>query len=93
VEVSREIFEFSLVGFVLGSLNLMAAIGAIIAWRREKIGGVILTLAGIGLSILALVEAGHNKLFATLISGAPFLLAGVLIIVAWLRTEQASDSS
>jgi hypothetical protein len=91
-EASQGLFKFTLVGLVLGSLNLMAAIGAVLAWKTERTGGIILTLAGIGLFIFALVEADFNKLFAALISGAPFLVAGILYLVAWRRSTEASGS-
>lgn len=42
-----------------------------------------LTDRGIAHSTFAFFAAGHNKALAVVISGGPFLLAGILFLVFW----------
>jgi hypothetical protein len=45
------------------------------------------TLAGVVLCSFAYLTAGHNKGFAVLASGAPFLLSSVLILASRHRSR------
>ncbi len=66
---------------------LVAAV--IIAWRREGIGGTILVVCGAAFSTFAYFTAGHNKAIAMLVSGAPFIVAGVLFLVFRRRSRRS----
>jgi len=68
-------------GFIIAAFVWLALIGTIIGWKREKIGGIIITFCAFVLSIFAYVTAGHSKFFASLISGAPFFIPGLLFLV------------
>jgi hypothetical protein len=74
----REPFTWE--GALLGALIVANVTGVLLAWWRARLGGTVLVLAGAALCVFAYVSAGHNKGFAVLVSGAPFLLAGVLIL-------------
>ena len=78
----------TLEGAVLGSLVGATLVGLGIAWRREEIGGAIMVGGGLALSVFAYVTAGHNKGFAVLISGVPFLIVGLLFLASWRRSKQ-----
>jgi hypothetical protein len=67
-------------GALLGALIVVNALGTLIAWFREEIGGAILALGGGALCLFAYLTAGHNRAFAVLVSGAPFLIAGILFL-------------
>jgi hypothetical protein len=62
------------------------ALGVLIGWWREAIGGAALVIVAITFSAFAWVTAGHSKGFAMLISGGPFLVAGTLFLASWWRT-------
>jgi hypothetical protein len=67
-------------------LVVASVLGVLIGWRREAIGGIILVTMAAVFSAFAWATAGHNKGFAMLISGGPFLVAGVLFLASWRRT-------
>ena len=79
--------EAKLEGTVLGFLIAVVVIGVIIAWFREGIGGFITLIGAVALSIFAYISAGHNKIFAMLTSGIPFLIAGILFLISWWRRK------
>ena len=56
-----------------------------IAWWREGLGGALLTAFAVAFSIFGYFSAGYNRGLAMLISGGPFLISGVLLLVAWWR--------
>ena len=76
---------WSLEGAMLAGLVGATVLGVLIAWWREGIGGTIVVVAAVALCIFAYVTAGHNKVFAVLVSGAPFLVAGILFLASWRR--------
>jgi len=80
--------EAKLEGTVLGFLMVIVVIGIIIAWFKEGVGGIITTLGAIALSIFAYISAGHNKIFAMLTSGIPFLIAGILFLISLWRLRK-----
>jgi hypothetical protein len=73
-------------GILLSLLILFACISVGLSWKYFRIGGILTTVSGFTLSLFAIFTAGHNHLIAALISGFPFLLAGILISLSlWLR--------
>ena len=74
-------------GAMLMGLVIFVALGVLIAWRREGIGGLVVAIGALALCIFAYVTAGHNKGFAMLISGGPFLVAGILFLACWRRSK------
>jgi hypothetical protein len=79
VALQKEQDPFLLEGLLLTLLVLINSVGALLAWWRAKTAAIVLILGGVALSIFAVLSAGHNHLLAVLVSGAPFLLAGLLI--------------
>jgi hypothetical protein len=73
---------------ILAVLIIASAVGVLIAWWREGIGGTIVVVVGIAYSAFAWVAAGHNKGFAMLISGGPFLVVGTLFLVSWWSSDK-----
>lgn len=73
-------------GVVLGALILLAIIGVAVAFAAENSGGSIAFVAGLALSVFAVITAGRNHWLAVLVSGAPFVVSGALFIID-ARTE------
>jgi hypothetical protein len=67
-------------------------IGVLLAWKYEKIGGLITLLFGIAHSIFALFASGHNHAFAMLISGGPYISTGILFLLAYTRSLKLQTS-
>jgi hypothetical protein len=75
---------------IMAVLIVSSILGVIIAWLRELEGGLIILIVAIAHSIFALIEAGHNKGFAVLISGGPFFVIGSLFIATWWRSKRSN---
>ena len=82
-EIAQGEFQWSLEGLLLAVLALAAVLSVAIAWRREKTGGIALVASGLAFITFGYLSAGHNKAFAMLISGGPFLVAGILFLASW----------
>jgi hypothetical protein len=76
-------------GVLLGALTVACLAGVGLAWWRAGLGGAVLAVAGAALCVFAYLSAGRNKWVAVLVSGAPFLLAGVLLLVGRRQQEGA----
>jgi len=70
---------------IMAILVVGTTIGVLLAWKFEKVGGFITLLFGIAHSTFALFASGHNHVFAMLISGGPFILTGILFLIANTR--------
>ncbi len=76
-------------GVLLSLFILLACASVGISWKYIQIGGILTAISGIALAIFAVFTAGHNRLIAALISGFPFLLAGLFINLSiWLKKGQ-----
>ncbi len=78
---------WTLEDMIMAGLITTSALGVLIAWWREGIGGIILVICAAAHSTFAYVVAGHNKALAMLISGGPFLLIGALFLAVWWRSR------
>ena len=79
------------------SFILLASL--IIAWKWEKIGGIILTIVGITFSIFIFVfnfKRNHfpvmTCLLQTLVVAIPFVLAGILFILSHFSRKKELSS-
>ena len=72
---------------IMAILILGTTSGVLVAWKVERIGGLITLFFGIAHSIFALIVSGHNHGFAMLISGGPFILTGSLFLIANHRSR------
>jgi prolipoprotein diacylglyceryltransferase len=78
---------------VIPSFVLLALL--IIAWKWEKVGGIILTIFGLAFSIFIFVfnyQRNHFPIFMcllqTLLIAIPFVLAGILFILSHYRKKK-----
>jgi len=67
---------------VITILIIASTMSMVAAWRREKLGGIMLVIVGVAFCIFAVISAGHNHLFAVLISGVPFIIIGSLFLIS-----------
>jgi hypothetical protein len=72
---------------VMAILIVASALAVLIAWWQEGTGGILVIVGGVAHCVFAFVASGHNTLFAMLISGGPFLLVGILLLVSWHQSE------
>jgi len=66
-----------LVEFIMAALIALGTIGIILAWIRERSGGLFLGVVAVMHAIFAAVESGHNHLMAVLIAAGPYALLSV----------------
>lgn len=62
-----------------------ALLGYLIAWRWQKIGGMIAVVCAIGILTLVYLGSGHVLLYAALMISVPLLVAGVLLLACHRR--------
>jgi CHASE2 domain-containing sensor protein len=89
-EVSGGEYQWDWEGIALAGLIAVEAIGIVIAWEREKIGGAVIAVTSIILCVFAYFSAGHNHWFAVLVSGVPFLISGVLFLLVSRQKSKGS---
>ncbi len=78
-------------GILLGILVAIALAGCIISWWRQRIGGILLILASIGLGIHIGIIAPRNHFLVWLMLGLPYLIAGGLLLYAWWLERKAAE--
>ena len=71
---------------IMTTLIVSSIIVVVIAWFHEILGGILLIVVAVAHSVFAFLSAGHNKGFAVLISGSPFLVIGFLFVVCGWRS-------
>lgn len=76
------------------ALLTLTIMGCIVAWRWEKVGGVVVVAGALCLYIAAslsglTVGLGHLSFLASLIYGVPFLIVGILFLVCNQTTRPA----
>jgi len=54
-----------------------------ISWRWENIGGVVLIFWGLMFTAIAYVTSRPYQAFSMLVTGVPFLIAGLLLMASW----------
>jgi hypothetical protein len=75
----------------LAAVNTVAII---VANRYERWGGTAAVVTGTVFSLFAISTAGHNHWVAALVSGGPFIAAGLLFLLAnRLSSDQANSQS
>lgn len=79
----------SLEGSVLLLLVIFNSAAVGISWRKIRLGGLLVVAGGILLSIFAVITAGHNRIFAVLVSGFPFLVAGALLVLSAILGKES----
>lgn len=70
------------VAAALAALVVVNAAGALVAWFNARRGGVWLVLAGSALFAFSLAAASRNRVSTALLSGLPFIVAGLLLLAA-----------
>jgi len=75
-------------GALLGALIVACLVGVGLAWWRARLGGVVLATAGAALCVFSYLSAERNKWVAIWVSGAPFLMARVLLLLDRQREER-----
>ena len=84
------------VAYIFFAFTIIFAIGVIIAWFKEKIGGIILVAFAMAGSIFSII-AGLNipdfdMMDFIILAGIPFLIIGVLFLVYWWKSRKLSTS-
>ncbi len=69
-------------GVALAILAAGNTLAFLVANRYQHVGGLLSVFTGVAFSAFAMATAGHNHLLAALVSGGPFIAAGVLFMLA-----------
>ena len=66
---------------------LLIAVGSVIGWWRENIGGTILIISGLGMLLAIFIFLAPQDYWMSLIFSLPFLLSGILYLIYWKRSK------
>jgi prolipoprotein diacylglyceryltransferase len=83
-------------GFLIHNIpSFVLLVVLIVAWKWEKVGGIILTILGLTLCIFVFIlnyKRNHfsvaTSLLDTLMVAIPFVLAGILFILSHYRKKK-----
>jgi hypothetical protein len=75
-------------GTIRAGLLIITVLGVLIAWSREGMGGVLLTVGAIVLGTFSYLTAEQGKVWNMLLMGGPTLVAGILFLACWRRSEE-----
>lgn len=78
---------------LLIGLVLFSVLSVVIAWQLERSGGIIMILWGLAFSVIAIVTSTSQSGFSILVSGAPFIVAGLLFLISSMWTVHAGIRS
>ena len=92
-EAASEIFSRgfqipSLEGSLLVLIGIVALIGCILSWWKDFVASILLIVTSVGLGIHIGMFAGRNHCLVWLMLGAPYLIAGLLLFIAWRLSMQ-----
>ncbi len=81
----------ALVGFIcinweiafLIVIVVVSILSVILAWREEGVGGFVMLLWGIVFTTFSAIDSSTFRVFSMLVSGVPFLIAGLLFLASW----------
>ena len=90
-----------LVGFVcmnweiaiLVTLVIFSSLSVIIAWHRERIGGIVMIIWGLIFSVIAIATSTGQRAFSIMVSGVPFIIAGILFLASGLWRAHTGTGS
>jgi hypothetical protein len=74
-------------GVVIWAFLLVTLVSVIIAWWREGIGGLMLTIIGLTAIVVFMLTNKPKAYWITLVTGAPFLVSGILYLKCWGRIK------
>jgi hypothetical protein len=73
----------------LGPLSLLfliaATVGLLLAWHWEGLGGLVVVISGIALTILNFISASQTPWITAFFYGSPFLITGAVSLFYWWR--------
>lgn len=93
VGVCRMLSWGSLRGMPLFVVLTVAAVGVLIAWRWETVGGAMAVVGAVALGVLVYFGSGRKVFSTALMISLPFFVAGVLFLACRWRTRIAPSTS
>ena len=84
--------QWSLPAVGMGMLILGTAACAVFAYSSEGLGGALMLLCGVTHGITTYWTAESGKLAASVVTGGPFILAGLLFLSSWSRSRKRADA-
>lgn len=72
-------------GWLVFALMAAGVLGLLLGWRYERVGGALALLSGALLGVLVYTTGTANPLVAALAYSSPFIIAGLLFVLAGCR--------
>ncbi|NIS81173.1 MAG: hypothetical protein GTO14_13430 [Anaerolineales bacterium] len=77
---------------ILTLLILLSTFSVIVAWWHVRLGGRLVLASGLAHAIFALIISSQNQLLAASVSGGPFILSGILLLLSRQRRKESGAS-
>ena len=89
-------FIFNLGDYGITAFIIIFVVGVIVAWFREKIGGIILVVSAVAVSIFSIItglnDPNSDLMDTIILMGLPFLIIGILFLVSWWKSRKLNAS-
>ena len=80
-------------GTIRAGLLIITVLGVLIAWSREGMGGGLLIVGASVLGAFSYLTAEQGRVWNMLLMGGPTLVAGILFLACWRRSERPVPST
>ena len=78
--INEGVGPITIEGATIAVLGLVALVGCVASWWRERLAGILLIGTAVGLGIHIGICAGQHHLLVWSVTGLPYLVAGLLLL-------------
>ena len=71
---------------------VLCIISTIGAWFKTRVGGLMMMISGLAFSFFIYLVADKNPWFGVMISGAPFFIGGLLVMISGIYRPRKKSS-
>lgn len=82
----KKLFQWDYEHLKMTAYVFLIVAGTGLGWWRDKLGGIILSLAGVVMSLLVFIEMNNRDFWVAGIFGLPYMLSGLLFLLSWKRS-------
>jgi hypothetical protein len=69
-------------------ISIACILSTLASWFKTKTGGLMMIIAGAAFAFFIYITADQNKWLGVMLSGAPFVIGGILVALGTLPSRQ-----
>jgi len=85
--IEEENLEYAVEGLSIIVIVTYLVVSTIIAWKRERLGGIMLFIGGVVFGTFGFITAGSDKFAVMSFTGLPYVVSGALF---WLYARMVA---